>query len=73
MLPAGIKEVKGNFFRGEIIVVEDVDGNSIACGIVSYDSLDISVIKGAQSDNILDLLGYYYGQEVIHRNNMVLL
>ena len=73
LLPAGIKEVTGDFLRGEIIGVEDIGGNSIACGIVNYDSLDISTIKGAQSDNIIDLLGYYYGEEVIHRNNMVLL
>jgi len=38
----------------------------------NYGAGDIAAIKGAHSDEISNLLGYEYGTEVIHRNNMVL-
>ena len=73
LLPAGISEVVGVCKRGDIISIENMNGKPIACGITGYDSEDISVIKGLHSDDILKILGYYYGEEIIHRNNMVLL
>ena len=73
LLPAGVKGVKGEFQRGDILYITDPDGKHIACGIANYASSDISTIQGFRSDRILDLLGYYYGQEVVHRNNLVLL
>lgn len=46
----------------------------IGCGICNYSSApDMAIIKGAHSDKILSLLGHGYGDEVIHRNNMVVL
>jgi len=50
----------------------DSKGSQIGCGIPNYSSKDITVIKGAHSEAISGLLGYEYGTEVIHRNNMVL-
>ena len=73
LLPAGISEVVGVCKRGDIISIENMNGKHIACGITGYDSEDISVMKGLHSDDILKILGYYYGEEIIHRNNMVLL
>ena len=73
LLPAGVRKVVGDFKRGEIISIDDIEGKSIACGITGYDSKDISVIKGLHSDDIFRILGYDYGEEIIHRNNMVLL
>ena len=73
LLPAGIIDVRGKFERGEILFITDNTGNHVACGIANYSSSDITSIKGFRSDRILDLLGYYFGQEVVHRNNLVLL
>ncbi len=73
LLPAGIIDVRGKFERGEILFITDSTGNHVACGIANYSSSDITSIRGFRSDRILDLLGYYFGQEVVHRNNLVLL
>ena len=73
LLPSGIKEVQGSFSRGDIILLVSSDGERVACGITSYGAVDVAVIKGLHSDRILEVLGYQYGEEVLHRNNMVLL
>jgi len=73
LLPAGIKEVEKGFHRGDVIDIVDLQGTRIACGISNYSSADIEVIKGAHSEEIMSLLGYEYGAEVVHRNNLVML
>ena len=73
LLPAGVVEVEGNFERGDIVDIFDKQGNLFACGISNYSSTDVAVIKGAHSNRIPALLGHEYGDEVIHRNNMVIL
>ena len=73
LLPAGVKGVEGEFQRGDIVYIVGPDGEKLACGIANYGSADIASIKGSRSDRIQAVLGYHYGDEVIHRNNMVLL
>jgi len=73
LLPAGIREVEGDFQRGDAVNIVDGEGNQIACGISNYSSKEIAKIKGARSDKIESLLGYGYGDEVVHRNNLVVL
>lgn len=73
LLPVGIKRIEGKFERGDIVTIYDLEGNRLGCGITNYNSQDLSVIKGVHSDKISQLLGYEYGEEVIHRNNLVLL
>ena len=73
LLPAGIRDVEGDFNRGESIYVVDSNGVKIACGIANYDAKDIGRILGMNSELIEATLGYHYGQEVVHRNNLVLL
>ena len=73
LLPAGIQHVEGDFNRGESIYVVDSNGVKIACGIANYAARDIGKIQGMNSDLIEQTLGYHYGQEVVHRNNLVLL
>ena len=73
LLPAGIAEVGGDFQRGDIVDIFDKQGNHIACGISNYGCADIGLIKGMRSDKISSLLGHDYGDEVVHRNNMVVL
>jgi glutamate 5-kinase len=71
LLAAGIKEVEGKFQRGDIVNIYDLEGCRLACGIANYSSADITLIKGAHSEKIATLLGYDYGSEVVHRNNLV--
>ena len=73
LLPAGVKGVDGAFQRGDIVYIARSEGEKVACGIANYSSEDIAKIKGTRSDRIQSILGYQYGQEVVHRNNMVLL
>ncbi len=73
LLPAGVRNVVGDFTRGDIIYVSDLADHHVACGIANYSAADVGRIQGMRSDLIVDTLGYHYGQEVIHRNNLVLL
>jgi len=71
LLPAGIKAVEGKFERGDTVNIYDEDGERVACGITNYSSHELSIIKGSRSSQIKELLGYGYGDEVVHRNNLV--
>ena len=73
LLPVGVLGASGDFERGELVAVLDADGGEIARGLTSYNCQDISRIAGASSSQISRRLGYEFGAEVIHRNNMVLL
>ena len=73
LLPAGVRGVAGGFGRGDTVFVVDGLGNRIACGIANYSAEDIARIRGLRSGRIEETLGYHYGQEVVHRNNLVLL
>ena len=73
LLAAGIREVEGTFQRGDIVNIYDPGGVQLGCGITNYGSADINAIKGAHSRKITILLGYDYGSEVVHRNNLVVL
>jgi glutamate 5-kinase len=73
LLAAGIKQLEGDFQRGDIVNICDPDGSRLGCGITNYSSADIEIIKGAHSRKIVALLGYDYGSEVVHRNNLVVL
>ena len=73
LLPAGVIRADGVFHRGDIVDILDEQGKRLGCGIVNYSSSDLAIIGGKHSDRILSLLGYDYGNEVIHRNNMVIL
>jgi len=73
LLAAGIKQVEGRFEQGDIVNIYSPDGSRLGCGITNYSSADIEIIKGAYSGEIATLLGYDYGSEVVHRNNLVML
>ena len=73
LLPAGILGVSGEFLRGDTIYVVDPADKIVACGITNYDANDIAKIRGLRSGSIEETLGYHYGQEIVHRNNLVLL
>jgi glutamate 5-kinase len=71
LLPAGITGVRGGFNRGDVITVLSPSGDGIAMGIANYDSTAIDRIKGVRSSRIAEVLGHEYGEEVIHRSNLV--
>ena len=73
LLAAGIRQVEGEFQRGDIVNICDNQGIRLGCGITNYSSSDIGTIKGAHSRKIATILGYDYGSEVVHRNNLVIL
>jgi glutamate 5-kinase len=72
LLPAGITAVRGPFDRGDIVEVRDPDGARLGVGISDYTSDDVERIRGRRSSEITTTLGYAYGDEVIHRNNLAL-
>jgi glutamate 5-kinase len=73
LLPAGVREVEGTFERGEAVDICGPDGERIACGIANYGRDEVEAIRGLRSERIAETLGYEFGSEVVHRNNLVLL
>lgn len=73
LLPAGILRVNGIFERGDAIRVTSNDKKVIAIGLTNYGATDLQRLCGRQSAEIEKLLGYTFGEEVIHRDHMVLL
>ena len=73
LLPVGISTVEGSFERGDPVRVVDPQGHEIARGLVNYSAPDLTRISGRHSNEIEKILGYVYGEEVIHHNNLVLL
>ncbi|MEW5693599.1 MAG: glutamate 5-kinase [Candidatus Hydrogenedentota bacterium] len=72
LLPSGITEVNGRFERGDAVEIIDKNKNVLGAGIVQYDFAEVNEIKGAQSKDIEKRLGYTFGSEVIHRDDMVI-
>ncbi len=73
LLPAGVRDTEREFRRGDMVDIVDEQGHRIACGMSNYSAAEIQAIKGAHSREIMPLLGYEYGAEVVHRNNLVVL
>lgn len=73
LLAKGVIKVQGQFARGEVVCVKDQQQHVIARGISAYSSGDLARIAGQHSTMIIDILGYDYGAEVIHRDNMVVI
>ena len=73
LLPAGVAQVLGSFERGDIVAVLDAQRQRIAAGIINYSSEELAKIKGSRSGQIEQILGHHFGDEAIHRNNMVVL
>jgi glutamate 5-kinase len=73
LLPAGVLRVSGEFERGDTVRVAGPEGHGIAVGLCNYSSTDLAQVCGKHSGEIEGVLGYAYGDEAIHRNNMVFL
>jgi len=74
LLPSGVVKVEGDFAAGEVVgVVRESDGREFARGLVNFDAAELRKIQGAQSREIEPRLGYKSFDEVIHRDNLVIL
>jgi len=74
LLPSGVVEVDGKFIKGDVVSIVDVDENKeIARGLVNYSDDEIRKVKGFRTSLIKKTLGYKPYDEIIHRDNIVLL
>ncbi len=73
LLPSGITKIEGNFEVGDYIRCVTKEGKKIAKGLTNYSSNDLDRIKGRKTSEIEKILGYKYSDEVIHRDNLVVI
>jgi glutamate 5-kinase len=73
LLPVGVTAVEGNFGRGDAVAIAVAGARDIAHGLTAYDSRETRLIMGARSAAIEEKLGYRGGEELVHRDNLVLL
>ncbi|MBT8115189.1 MAG: hypothetical protein KJP04_07400, partial [Arenicella sp.] len=72
LIPVGVISVSGQFKRGELISCVDSDGTEVARGLTNYGATEVELILGQSSSVIADILGYGGDDELIHRDNLVL-
>jgi glutamate 5-kinase len=73
LLAVGVTGLTGHFTRGELVACETEAGVEIACGLINYGWTESSQIMGQPSRAIESILGYVSDEELIHRDNLVLL
>ena len=73
LLPIGVKSITGEFKRGEMVSCNDESGKEIARGLSNYNSTQAKLIIGKSSKDIQKLLNFAEEDEIIHRDNMILL
>ncbi|WP_071141934.1 glutamate 5-kinase [Acidaminococcus timonensis] len=73
ILPVGIVGVEGEFDSGDTVSVVDQEGHELARGMTNYGSGDVALIKGCKTSQIEARIGYKHYDEVIHRDNLVVL
>ncbi len=73
LLAVGVKDVVGEFSRGDMVICVDEQGKEVARGLINYNSDEADRIKGHASSEIADILGYVDEPELIHRDNLVII
>jgi len=73
LLASGIREVRGEFASGDCVSLLDNAGVEFGRGLVNYPSTDVTRVKGRRSAEIARVLGYKVADEIIHRDNFVLI
>jgi glutamate 5-kinase len=71
LLPSGIRSIDGEFDRGDAVRLCTLDGHEFAKGVTNYSFLELQRIIGCKTSEIETILGYKYGDEVVHRDNLV--
>ena len=73
LLPSGLRRVEGEFEYSDTVSCIDENGSEFARGLVNYNTQEVIQIMGKQTREIEKILGYHYYDEVIHRDNLVLM
>lgn len=73
LLPSGVSLVEGDFSPGETVSLRDSTGRELARGITNYSATELRRILGRKSSEVEELLGYKVADEVVHRDNLVVL
>jgi len=73
LLPAGVRALEGTFEQGDAVEVTGPDGACLARGLAAYNSADAARIIGHRSAEIEPILGWRGRDELIHRDDLVLL
>ena len=73
LLPIGMHSVKGEFSRGDVIAICDLQGTELARGLANYASAECRLLCKKPSSEIEKLLGYVAEPEMVHRDNLVLM
>jgi glutamate 5-kinase len=73
LLPAGVLEVEGEFERGDAVRVVGGEGAELGRGLVAYSAAEARAVAGRRSADIEDVLGYRGRDEMIHRDDLVLI
>jgi glutamate 5-kinase len=71
LLPIGVVQVKGAFSKGDVVSVIDADGVEFARGLTNYSAADAGKICGLRTEQIAELLGAAPYEEIVHRDNLV--
>ncbi|GBQ35675.1 glutamate 5-kinase [Acetobacter fabarum] len=72
LLPAGVLHVQGNFTQGDLVEVVDASGRILAHGLAAYDADDARRIAGHHSSETASILGWQGRDEIIHRDDLVM-
>ncbi len=73
LLPSGVTGVEGRFERGACVRLCGQDGIEFARGLSDYSSSEITMLAGCKSSEIESILGFYYGDVIVHRDNFVMM
>jgi glutamate 5-kinase len=73
LLPAGVVAVRGTFRAGDAVSIVGSDAREVARGLARYDSRDVERLLGARSEHIEERLGFHRGDEIVHRDDLVVL
>jgi glutamate 5-kinase len=73
LLPIGVVQVAGPFGKGDVVSVCDAEGAEFARGLTNYSAADLDRLRGLRTEQIRAVLGTFPYEEVIHRDNLVVI
>jgi len=73
LLPVGVRSIEGDFEPGDVVACLDLAGKECARGLINYSSSDTRRIMGQPSSKIADILGVITEEELVHRDNLIIL
>lgn len=73
LLPIGVIQVAGSFHKGDVVALTDADGTEFARGLTNYSAEDAGRIRGLRTEQIAEQLGSLPYEEIVHRDNLVVI